>query len=188
MDKTDNLIMTKQETKNLSKLLFSADDNTVLNALSEIRKVGNVEHLPAIIDLLCSPASGKIKTEIISILNQLKDTNSVKIIAEAISNENYSDIQQILLASCWNSGLNYSSYTTIFTEIFIKSPFMVAFEAYTIIDSTDGILFSAKEISASEALLKENYASAEDDKKPLYESLLLIFEDKKTELLNHKAN
>ncbi len=171
--------MTKTEIDEFASMLFAANNKIVLKALSELRKSGHKEHLPALIELLNSTASLEIKTEITSILNQLKETASVEIIANAIKEDKYKGILQTLLASCWNSGLDYGKHLLLFTEVFINQPFLEAFEAYTLIDSTDGILFSAKDIATATQLLRESYPKSDTEKKPLFESLILILEDKK---------
>jgi hypothetical protein len=42
----------------------------------------------------------------------------------------------MLIASCWQSGLDYSGFSSEFTRYFLESDYMTAVECFTVIESS----------------------------------------------------
>jgi hypothetical protein len=55
------------------------------------------------------------------------------LIIEAIQNQKYAPELKELVSSCWENGLNYSNYLSLFIDLLIENDLEVAFEAYTVI-------------------------------------------------------
>lgn len=131
-------------TKNLNdiilKNLYSNTELLVLKAIDEISENGNSDYLPALIDILNSHKSDTVKNNIIKILSEVKQTNAVPIIINAIENPKLSNIKETLVRVCWENGLDYTNYFSTFIDLLINGDYMTAFEAYTVIDSTEGTI------------------------------------------------
>lgn len=73
-------------------------------------------------------------TEISIFLNDLKDQRLTEEVIEAINSTNNDIVQQRLIASCWHSGLDYSSYLGRFVEYSANLSYLSALECYSVIE------------------------------------------------------
>jgi len=119
--------------RNILKGLQSADSLKVIEALEELRISGKVTDIPVLIELLHLTQDSEIKSKVTSLLANLKEVGAVPLLIEAIQDQKYAPELKILVASCWENGLDYSSYLSLFVGLLIESDFMIAFEAYTVI-------------------------------------------------------
>jgi hypothetical protein len=125
---------TKNNDKNsLLNGLQSADSLKVIETLEELRISGKVSDIPILIELLHLTQNPEIKSKIISLFANLKESDAIPLIVEAIRNQKYAPELKDLVACCWENGLNYSNYISLFVDLLIDSDFNVAFEAYTVI-------------------------------------------------------
>lgn len=163
--------------KEIINNLRSEKKSIILETLKYIYQEGNKNILSEVIELLLITPETVIRDEIIKILENLKDQESVPCIIEAIENPDYNDILSILVTSSWKNGLDFSEYVEVFTEVFIKSEFQLAFDAFTVIDNLENITPA----NADSCLLRLENAveDIKDDKKPLYFELINIIENKK---------
>jgi hypothetical protein len=56
---------------------------------------------------------------------------------EAIANGKNQRILRDLIESCWQNGLNYSQYLSIFTSLLSHGSDEIAFEAFTVIENLE---------------------------------------------------
>jgi nicotinate-nucleotide pyrophosphorylase len=96
----------------------------------------------------------------------LKESDAIPLIVEAIQNQKYAPELKELVASCWENGLDYSNYLTLFVDLLIDSDFLVAFEAYTVIVNMTAKIDQAK-IDVEIDRLEEAMKTASDQKKAL---------------------
>jgi hypothetical protein len=157
--------------KLLVEKLFSRNTEVILQTLHSIRVQGSSEIVPHLIELLNHAQSREIDLAIIGLLNDLKQ-KSVRIeIIRALKNQKYEKIHQVLLASCWQSGLDYSEYLDFFVDIFISGSFEIAFEAYTVIESMEAELDQNIRLVAVEKL-NAHKVTIGNDKSGLLEDIL----------------
>jgi len=128
---------SQTEHDNILKGLNSADPDKVLESIEELRVSGKTSDIPVLLELLCVTNSPEIKSKIASLFGNLKDKNSVPLMMEAIQNEKYAPVLQQLVSSCWENGLNYSKYISVFVDLLIDKDFLIAFEAYTVITNME---------------------------------------------------
>lgn len=124
---------TNNEQKNILKGLNSADSLKVIETLEELRVSGKVSDVPVLIELLHLSQDAEIKSKICSLFANLKESDAIPLIINAIQDQKYSPELKELVSSCWENGLDYSNYLTLFVDLLIESEFLVAFEAYTVI-------------------------------------------------------
>lgn len=129
--------MTKKDEKYISNLR-SGNQQLITETFEQIREEGSTSLLPYLFDLLNTSLNEEIKKQVYSVLCELKRTESVPILMEAITSEKYSGIQELLLKVCWENGLDYTPYLSTFVDIVIKGSFMNAFEAFTVIENMEG--------------------------------------------------
>lgn len=160
--------------KEILKKFESPDINVVLDVLKNISTEGNSDILIHIINLLRTTANTLIRDEIIKILENLKEQSCAPIVVESIKDLKYKDELSILVSACWKNGLNYADYAEVFTDVFIKSDFQLAFDALTVIDNFEKINKNKADISLVK--LGNSIENLKDDKKTLSYELIRIIE------------
>jgi len=129
--------MTSDQTQNehdtVLKGLQSTDPDKVLATLEELRAVGKSSDIPILTELLHTSEEKEIKTKITSLLGNLKEKESIPYIIEAIKNERYAPELRQLVSCCWENGLDYTKYLSLFVDLLIENDFLVALEAFTVI-------------------------------------------------------
>ena len=162
--------MTTEHThhvhKNILEGLQSADSLKVIETLEELRVSGKVTDIPLLIELLHLSSDSEIKAKITDLFANLKESDAIPLIVEAIQNQKYAPELKELVASCWENGLDYSNYLTLFVDLLIDSEFLVAFEAYTVIVNMTAKIDQVK-IDVEIDRLEEAMKIATDQKKAL---------------------
>ena len=161
--------------KEIIKNLRSEKTSIILDTLKSISENGNKDIIVEVIELLHVTSDTIIRDKIIETLENLREQNCVPPIIKAIENPDYKDILSILVSSCWKNSLDFNKYIEVFTDIFIRSDFQLAFDAFTVIDNFENIDIQL----ADTCLLRlENYVEdIKDDKKPLYFELINVIEN-----------
>lgn len=154
---------TQDDNKDLIKEFQSEDTVRVLETLEELRVSGKVTDVPMLIELLHQTQSREIKSKINSLFANLKESNAIPVIIDAIQNPKYAPELKELLACCWENGLDYSNYLSLFVDLLIESDFVIAFEAYTVIvNMTERI--DQKKIDTEIGRLEQAIQGATDQK------------------------
>lgn len=131
--------ISKKDERIINNLL-SKNQQVVIDTLDEIREDGTITLLPFLIDLLNASKDEEISKHVYALLCELKQTGSIAIIIDAINNEKYAGIQETLIRTCWENGLDYTPYLSTFVNIVIHGNFMNSFEAFTVIENMEGTL------------------------------------------------
>lgn len=162
---------TKKLNNNLLKNLYSNNESIVLAAIKEISETGNSEYLPALIELLNNHESDEIKDKVAKVFSEIKHTNAVPYLVKAIEDNRLAGIREVLVRTCWENGLDYTNYFSTFVDLLINGDYMVAFEAYTLIENSEGTLSKA---SAMEYIsrLKEALASVGEERQTLIHHII----------------
>ncbi len=120
--------------KDASEKLSSSNSTIVLKKLNELKSTGNVSILSLILDLLSTSNSEAIKREVLIFVGQLKDQNCVPIVVEYIQSGKAGKDRAGLISACWQSGLDFSKYLTVFADDFITGDYQIALESFTVIE------------------------------------------------------
>lgn len=116
------------------EVLYSSDNESIIQLLGVLRDKGNNEILPDILKLYNGYKGTKIGTIIYEFLIDLKDKEAVPVIMKFIKDKEFLSIKRDLLTLCWQTGLDFSDYLSDFTDIFIKCDLKTSFEAFTAIE------------------------------------------------------
>ena len=164
------------KTKEILSNLKSTDPEFLLETIDKIRDSGNSLILAELIDLLHNTALPEIKKNILNLLSELKNKESVPAFIAAIKNEKYTSERKDLLACCWQNGLSYNEYLPIFIDLVINEEFMIAFEAFTVVENMFGKVDD--EVIDKEIIkVKNALNSASEQKAYLLNGLLVIIHD-----------
>lgn len=157
---------TSNEQKNILKGLKSTDSLKVIETLEELRVSGKVSDIPVLIELLHLSPNPEIKAKISGLFATLKESDAVPLIIDAIQNRKYAPELKELVSCCWENGLDYSNYLSLFIDLLIENDFLVAFEAYTVIVNMTAKIDQAK-IDMEIDRLEEAMRTTTDQKKEL---------------------
>lgn len=167
----------KQYYAETEKSLKSDNKKIVRAKIMQLKSKGNISMLPLVLSLLKSGPDEEIKNDILEMLGDLKKQACAPVIADFIQNNQANSIIHEVLASCWQSRLDYSAHLDIFASCFISGTYQTAIESFTVIEEMKGKSTESSVLKCRELLLKRiNEISAE--KKPLFQELLLILESK----------
>lgn len=164
------------KSKEILSNLKSTNSEFVLETLHKVRESGNRLILEGLIDLLHDTEFPEIKKSVLNLLSELKNQESVPSFIAAIGNEKYTSEHKDLVACCWQNGLNYKEYLPFFIDLVINKEFLIAFEAFTVIENMCGRvedeIIDAEVIKVSEAL-----KNTSEQKAYLLNGLLAIIRD-----------
>lgn len=128
----------KDKLKEVVKGLKSDDSNEIIKSLRALKIYGDASAAPQIFNLLLIHQDDEVGEEVMKLLASLKDTQMESILINAVKDPKYKDIQQLLLSSMWQSGLNFSEHLLTLVEIALEGDFMVQVECITIIENLEG--------------------------------------------------
>jgi hypothetical protein len=122
---------------NIIKDLDSDNEKTALTALKQLRKHGKAEAIKPIVELLKSSGNDNIKTEVISLLYDLKDQSVVDELVSTIEDDSNESVKATLISIFWQSKLDGSEYISSFVKEAIKGDYMTCIEALTVVENFD---------------------------------------------------
>jgi hypothetical protein len=80
--------------------------------------------------------NSSVKRLITEFLNDLKDQSSCEEVISELKKELKPETIRMLVSSCWQSGLNYSAYSSVFADLFLAGDYLTAIECFTVIESS----------------------------------------------------
>jgi phenylpyruvate tautomerase PptA (4-oxalocrotonate tautomerase family) len=164
------MIFSKKEEQYINNLL-SSEQQIIIETLEEIKYSGSSKLLPFLIELLHVTNNETVKKQAYKILSELKHSDSVPIIIEAIQNEKYIQKQEMLIRSCWENGLDFTHYISVFVELVVHGNYMIAFEAFTVIENLEGHI-SDEEAKKMLSILENGLSGALKERKVLIQDLI----------------
>lgn len=165
---------TSNPQKALIAKLQSKDSVIISNAIDDFRNKGTINVFPYVLDLLTKNINKDIENKVITLLNNLKEKEVVPYIVDAILDVRFAGKKELLLASCWQSGLNYADYLEVFIDVALNDSYQNAIEAFSVIESTPKYTQEQKQKAIK--TLKENIPSINDSKKELLVEIVHFFE------------
>jgi hypothetical protein len=167
--------MTKQKLdQEIQKKLFSANQEQTLSALNTLKTEGNKLYLPMLFDLLLSNPEEEVKKEIIKILGTIKMKDTVPVFTDALEQDKYKPIRNIILSACWQNGLDFKNYMPLLIKLIVEEDWQTGFEAFTIIENMKNL--PEKKIIDESIKIIEGALKKTDEKKSyfLQEILMII--------------
>ena len=164
------------KSKEILTNLKSTDSEFVLETIDKVRGSGNNFILLELIDLVHNTEHPEIKKSVLNLLSELKNQESVPSLIAAIKNEKYTNERKDLLACCWQNGLSYNEYLPVFIDLVIHEEFLIAFEAFTVIENICGRV-EDEVIDAEKIKVNDALKNASEQKAYLLNGLLAIIRD-----------
>ncbi len=111
-------------------------------------------------------------------LKMLKNEKAQQFLLDSIHNADNEEHLSVLVAACWESGLDFTSHFSEFISLVVDCDYMTAIEAFTVIENIEGKL---DERSLGDAI---NLLQEEIEKK---NEKVILLTDLKINLLERKA-
>ena len=135
--------------------LFDENEYSTIIIGSEGMTKKDTDNADAVTVLVSSKSSREEKDEA---LKYLKSNNAQAFMINAISKTKNSEQKAQIIASCWETGLNFSNDFPFFISLVCDKDFHVSFEAFTVIQEM--------EAEIDEATLKQSLNTLKKVKEP----------------------
>jgi hypothetical protein len=170
------VIRAGKKLRELSAILLKRNKVQVSEAIKMLREE---EPYEGVIGLLASfyneTEEESIQKTIEKFFNDLKDQSVRPEVIAEIRRPWKSNTISMLVASCWQSGLDYSDYLVDMAKVFLKGDFVTAIECMTVIE--ESVHNSSRERKDEIInILMESSLSYINDKSPLTLELITILE------------
>lgn len=161
----------------LLKLLESKDPAIALKALNKLEKVANINDLPQILRVMSGLTNPRLMDEFTVFLSNIRSNKAPTIIVQFLADPLYNTIRTALTRSCWESQLDYSAHLLLFARLFIAGDYMLALEAFTVIENTC-LEHPVKKTLLQEIsiLIKNSLPDQPETKQRLTRELILVLE------------
>jgi hypothetical protein len=169
--------MGKDKKKNTELLnrLNSSNYFVIVEALREIKEYGTINIIPHLFDLINENTPDIIKKDILRLICDIKEQSAAPLMVEAITKRDFGNYTSEVVATFWQSRLDFSSYLPTFIRIFIKEDYQTALEAFTVVEGSVSKI-SDKMQQECINILKSSVNLISSDKKPLFRELIKVIE------------
>lgn len=167
----------KKLNSEIVRRLRSDKQNLVIPVLNHLRKsIHPAAYLPEVIYLLLVTKNTETRQELSLFLNDIKDPDGIPHIIDALSDDQYKPIWNIIISACWQSSLDWSKNLDPFITIFLKEDYLTALEAFSVIEQSLPHLEEKKLVQYREKLIA-GLNKVDKDKTPLVREMIKIMED-----------
>lgn len=129
--------LEQKKIKDLLSELASKDEKRQIKAVKALKVCGNETIIEPLLTVLVSNPSPALESEIVDLLNTIKSTKVPAEIAKALQNSRFISVRLTLLASIWNSGLDYRPFLTEIVTAGVEGEMLHALECITIIENIE---------------------------------------------------
>ncbi len=145
-----------EKIKKLASLLKKDDPALAAEAVQMLREEAPFE---GVVELLASYYDGNhgvvVNKAIESFMNDIKDKSLRAEIISEIKKDHQPKTTTMLVSSCWQSGLDYSSFVIDFAEVFLRSEYGIALECFTVIEESVPFLTGSEKQRVIEIISKK---------------------------------
>ena len=138
------MIKSEKKVKDLSLLLSGENSILIVEGIGLLRHEEPFEGAIGLLAALYDKSDdSSVRKSIEGFMNDLKDQSVSSEVIKEIRKPFKQETISMLVASCWQSGLNYSEYSDDLVNIFLGSDYVTALECLTVIEE------SVQELSVS---------------------------------------
>jgi hypothetical protein len=168
------MIVSEKRLRELEVKLNDKNLNTVSSAIISLRDeepFSGVIHL--LTELFDKTDNNGLKVLIQNFMNDIKESGARSEIISEIRKSHGSETICMLVSSCWQSGLDYSSFAREFMMVFLNGDYMVSLECLTVIEESLHNI-SGKTKNEMIDYLEENKKDKNNEKSALVNELITI--------------
>ena len=168
------MLKSERKLKELADILKNDDTTVITESIETLRQEIPFEGAISLLTAYYNETDDvSIRKSIAGFMNDLKDQGVCgEIIAEAGKNWK-DDTISMLVASCWQSGLDYSAYTPELARVFLRGDYVTAIECLTVIEESVHDLDNAQKAEVIK-LIEDNPLPPGNEKSTLTLELLTI--------------
>jgi hypothetical protein len=131
------MIKSEKKVKDLSLLLSKENTLIIAEAIGLLRDEEPFEGAIGLLAYFYDKTEDQmVRRTIEGFMNDLKDQAVTSEIMTEIRKPFKQSTKSMLVASCWQSGLDYSEYSKDLVEIFLSSDYLTALECFTVIEES----------------------------------------------------
>ncbi len=181
------MIKESKADKILISKLQSGNQSRIYEALKELKETGSVAVIPYLFDLISENTNEILENDIINIISDIKDKKAVPLIVDSIQRQKYGKRTADVIAICWQSRLDFSSYLAVFTNLFLSNDYQISLEAFTVIEES---VYNADVGKRKECLsiLNKNASLINKEIKPLFNELNKIIKSSLDFTIDNQRN
>lgn len=165
----------KKKNTELLNRLNSSNYFVIIEALREIKEYGTIKIIPHLFDLINENTPDIIKKDILRLICDIKEQSAAPVLVKALSKRNFGNDTSEVVATFWQSRLDFSNYLPTFIRIFIKEDYQTALEAFTVVEGSVSKITSEMQQECID-ILKSSVNLISSDKKPLFHELIKVIE------------
>jgi hypothetical protein len=170
------MIKSEKKLKDLASLLNNKNSILISKAVEQLREEHPFEGAIGLLTEFYDKSEDHlIKKNIEEFMNDLKDQSVCSEIINEIRKPWKVETTTMLVASCWQSGLNYSDYSIDLAEVFLTGDYVTAIECFTVIEESFSVLTRETKDEIIKLIL-DNQLSQTEEKRVLILELLSILE------------
>lgn len=129
------MIKSDARLKNLTSVFSDINKKLITETIELLRDEQPFEGaIGLLVSLYDRTVEDDIKTAVESFMNDLKYQSAAPEVISEIRRAWKPQTISMLVSSCWQSGLNYSSYSSDLADVFLKSDYVTAVECLTVIE------------------------------------------------------
>jgi len=156
----------KKKDLEIHKLLKSADEEIVLEAIEEIRSSGNNKSFEKLLEVLITTESNVVYKSALNVLKNAKDKDAAETILKVLGSPKSKGHRHTLISLCWEADLKCDAHLDFLVDLAIKEDYLVCIEVVTVIENMAG---SFSEEDAANSLNKLAKAiSKKDERQDLF--------------------
>jgi len=155
----------KKKSQKIVKLLEqsgSKEEQLQIKAVKKLKSEGDESVIEPLVSTFNVTESEDLKKEIIDLFNTIKSTKVPAELAKCLVNPSYKNSRQMMLASIWNSGLDYNQYMGEIAQAAVEGDLMEAIECITILENLENGL-NENEIMDALLVIKAYLVENNDD-------------------------
>ena len=130
----------KEDKKKYSELavnLKNINSTTVLNIISDLRRQQPFSGaVSLLVDLYNTTLCDDIKGSVRRFMNDIKEKDLREEVVIELKKNYKDETLQMIAASCWQSGLDYSGYAVVFAGLFASGEYQIALECFTVLEES----------------------------------------------------
>lgn len=169
------MIKSEEKLKKLKELLDKGNPKSICKAVGLLRNEPSFEGAIGLVVSFYNESDDlPVKTAIAEFLNDLKDQSAAPEVISELRKVWKDETVSMLVASCWQSGLDYSQYSRDFAEMFLKADYITAIECLTVIEEAAGELSSTEKEEIIELLDNNPFARSNEKEQLKIEFLSIL--------------
>lgn len=168
------MINSEKKLKELEARLHDRNPLMVIDTIEWLRSedpfAGAISLITGIYNESDNPT---IRNKIRDFMNDLKESSARAEVISEIKKSHKQSTLAMLVSSCWQSGLDYSSYASDLAALFNTSDYETALECFTVIEES-AVHMSGKDKKDLIRILRSGEGAHSPDKKALMVELITI--------------